>query len=203
MYTSHRLLPAQDNYKIQFNFQVRGIKHSLQLVRFIKAEFFSWYFLSNCTVWLRDNCQFVMPFCCKCGKVSWGRLVEMHHPQMQMHIWNNTDIQLQKYMYGYMVSATKKTTGAKWNKMFMPVRRTEFKLEVREQMYLPASVRAMKRDILIVCEDIKFGRRRNMYIARTFNWLDTLYQSFSSFTPNHNSLNVPETALVLAPCDIK
>ena len=53
--------------------------------------------------------------------------------------------------------------------MFMPVRRTEFKLEVREQMYLPASVRAMKRDILIVCEDIKFGRRRNMYIARTFN----------------------------------
>ena len=43
--------------------------------------------------------------------------------------------------------------------------RVWFELEVREQMYLPASVRAMKRDILIVCEDIKFGRRKNKYIA--------------------------------------
>ena len=53
----------------------------------------------------------------------------MHHPQMQMHIWN-TDRQFQKYLwlYGVYHEGNNRSKRQEWNKMFMPVTRSEFKM---------------------------------------------------------------------------
>ena len=114
------------------------------------------HFVANVEKWLGEGCWKCIIHKCKC---TFG-----------------TQTDNSRNIYGFMVSTTKEITGARGKsgiRCLCQSRGLNLKwMEVREKMYLPASVRAMKRDILIVCEDIKFRRRRYKYISWTFNWLE-------------------------------